>query len=76
MYGVVPPVVVVEMLPLLPPKQRTLDTEGVNDKAVGSAIVAEIVDTQLFASVTVTVNVPIPKPEMSSVVALFDHEKV
>ena len=48
--------------PVLPPKQFTFVTEGVNVKPVEAVTVAEVVDIQLFASVTVTVYVPAAKP--------------
>ncbi len=56
MYGVVPPVISVLILPLPAPAQVTLLTESPdNTSAAGWIIVAVVVAVQLWASVTVTV---------------------
>ena len=59
MYGVVPPVMFVLILPLAAPLQVTLLTESPDRVSVaGCVIVALAVAVQVWLSVTVTVYVP------------------
>ena len=59
----------------MPPKHNTLDGVLLAVNSVGWVMVAEVLAIQPFTSVTVTVYVPVARPERSSVVALFDHVK-
>ena len=51
----VPPAAVISIVPFVPPLHDTLVVIPESARAVGSVIVAEIIDVQLFKSVTVTV---------------------
>ena len=61
LYGVFPPLKLVEIAPLVSPLQSTFVTLLVITKSPGSVIVILSVVEQPFASVTVTVKVPAVK---------------
>jgi hypothetical protein len=69
-YGDVPPDTVRLMLPLFPEKQEIFDVVVVvPDKACdGWVMVAEETEVQPFASLTVTVYVPVTRPLIACVV--------
>jgi hypothetical protein len=75
LYPAVPPFALTDAEPLVPPKHKALDGVLPVVKTVGCVIAAEVVAVQPFTSVTVTVYVPVASPEISSMAALFDHEK-
>ncbi len=68
-----PPLAVIVALPV-PPLHKTLVKAVLVVKADGCVMLADLIEVQLLASVTVAVYTPATMPVIAEVVPPFDHE--